>query len=201
MPVRFCSQCASPLEKRIPAGDDRPRKVCPSCGHIHYVNPVTVVGCLVERDGEILMCRRAIEPGLGRWTVPAGYLELGEGQLAGARRETSEEAGAEVEITSPHSYLDLPHIGQTYALFRARLLTPAFSAGEESLEVAFVPGDQILWDELAFPAVHFALELLLEDRRERRACLHTAQLVWNGAGTRFDTRNYSLTDHLRVQLS
>lgn len=200
MPVKFCSYCATQLEERIPDGDDRPRPCCPSCGYVHYTNPVTVVGCLVERGDEILLCRRAIEPSLGLWTVPAGYLELGEGLLVGARRETMEEAGADVEIVAPHSFLDLPHIGQTYALFRARLKSPSIEAGKESLEVEFCPPDQIKWAELAFPAVHFALELLLDDRKRNCTRLHMAQLIWSGSGTRFDARNYSLKEHLRAPL-
>lgn len=201
MPVKFCSYCATELVERIPDGDDRLRPVCPSCGFVHYTNPVTVVGCLVERGDEILLCKRAIEPSLGLWTVPAGYLELGEGLLVGARRETMEEAGADVEIVAPHSLLDLPHIGQTYALFRARLKSPSIEAGKESLEVEFCPPEQIQWQDLAFPAVHFALELLLDDRKQNRACLHMAQLIWSGSGTRFDARNYSLKEHLLTPLA
>ena len=201
MPAKFCIYCATEFEERIPEGDDRPRPVCPSCGYVHYTNPVTVVGCLVEHDDGILLCRRAIEPSLGLWTLPAGYLEIGEGLLTGARRETMEEAGADVEIIAPHSYLDLPHIGQTYALFRARLKSPTIEAGKESLEVEFCPPDQIPWPELAFPAVHFAIELLLDDRKHNQNCVHMAQLVWSGSGTRFDARNYSLTEHLRLPLA
>lgn len=198
--MKFCSQCATALVERVPEGDDRLRLVCTNCGWIHYQNPLVVVGCVVERGDEVLLCRRAIEPSRGRWTIPAGFLELGEGTLAGARRETFEEAGARVEILAPHSYLDLPHIGQTYAVFRARLLEPGFAAGHESLEVGFFGVDRIPWDQLAFPAVHFALRLLLDDRRGRVAHLHTAQLVWNGSGSRFDARGYDLREHLRVPL-
>jgi ADP-ribose/FAD diphosphatase len=199
--MKFCSQCGQPLVERIPPGDDRKRKVCSACGHVHYQNPQVIVGCVVERDGQILLCRRAIEPGRGRWTLPAGFLELGEGLLEGARRETLEEAGADVEILAPHSYLDLPHIGQTYAMFRARLRAPLGNPGEESLEVAFFDAPAIPWQELAFPAVHFALRLLLDDREARAAHLHTAQLRWRGEGSRYDARHYALVDHLRVGLS
>jgi len=197
--MRFCSHCAAPLEERVPDGDDRPRMVCPSCGFIHYRNPQVVVGCLVERGDEVLLCRRAIEPGRGLWTIPAGYLEMGEGMIEGARRETMEEAGADVEIVAPHSYLDLPHIGQTHAVFRARLLSGSIAAGSESLEVAFVAAANIPWDELAFPAVWFSLRLRLEDRA-RGACVHSARLAWDGTGSRFDPGGYSLVDHLRLPL-
>lgn len=184
----------------MPDGDDRPRRVCPACGRVHYVNPVMVVGCIVERGDEILMCRRAIEPALGLWTMPAGFLELGEGMLAGARRETLEEAGADVEILAPHAFLDLPHIGQAYALFRGRLRSPAIRAGAESLEVAFVRLADIPWDELAFPAVHFALALLAADRRQAVAHVHSAVVRWSGSGSRFDARSYTLEEHLRLPL-
>jgi ADP-ribose/FAD diphosphatase len=199
-PTRFCHHCATALEERVPPGDDRPRRVCPACGRVHYQNPLVVVGCIVERGDEVLLCRRAIEPAHGRWTMPAGFLELGEGLLAGARRETLEEAGADVEIVAPHAYLDLTHIGQVYALFRARLCAPLARHGPESLEVAFMGGEAIPWSELAFPAVHFALELLLEDRRLGVANLHTAALRWDGAGPRYAAASYSLVDHLRVPL-
>ena len=199
--LRFCSYCGADLEDRTPDGDDRVRKVCGACDSVHYQNPLMVVGCLVERGDEILLCRRAIEPACGRWTTPAGYLELGEGLLAGARRETLEEAGVDVDIVAPHAFLDLPHIGQAYALFRAVPRSPAIRAGTESLEVAFVhPGD-IPWDELAFPAVHFALRLLLEDRGRAVAHVHSAVVAWSGAGARFDPRSYTLCDHLRRPLA
>jgi len=198
--VRFCRACGAATAQSVPAGDDRPRAVCTACGVVHYDNPVLVVGCLVERGGDVLLCRRAIEPGRGRWTLPAGYLEMGEGVLAGARRETLEEAGVDVEITAPLLQLDLPHIGQTYALFRARPRSDVVAAGAESLEVDWFAADAIPFDEVAFPAVHVALHLWLEDRRTRPH-VHAAQLSWNGTGPRFDPRQYSLRDHLRVPLS
>ena len=136
--MKFCSDCAGPLVEHTPAGDDRPRRWCPACNKAHYQNPLVVVGCLVERGDEVLLCRRAIEPAHGKWTVPAGFLELGETLAAGAARETREEAGAEVEVIAPHSHLDLTHIGQHYAMFRARLTAPDVSPGAESLECAWV---------------------------------------------------------------
>ncbi len=199
--LKFCSACASELEERIPAGDDRPRKVCTQCGHVHYRNPLVVVGCIVERDDEILLCRRAIEPAYGLWTTPAGFLELGEGTAAGARRETLEEAGADVEITAPHAHLDLPHLGQTYSLFRGRLRAPTVAAGVESLECAFVRLGAIPWDELAFPAVHIALQLLIEDREQSTPHFHSAILEWNRQGSGYDVSNYVLSDHIRSPLA
>ncbi|MCK5943864.1 MAG: NUDIX hydrolase, partial [Planctomycetes bacterium] len=110
--MKFCCDCGGDLIDRVPDGDDRSRRWCRACEKAHYQNPLVVVGCLVERDDELLLCRRAIEPGHGRWTVPAGFLELGETLAQGAARETLEEAGARVEVVAPHSLLDLTHIGQ-----------------------------------------------------------------------------------------
>ena len=196
--MKYCPACAAPLDEKIPAGDDRPRKVCPSCGAIHYRNPLPVVGCLVERDDEVMMCRRAIEPGHGLWTLPAGFLELGESAQAGARRETREEACAEVEIVAPFVQFDLPHIGQTYSIFRARMRTPDFAAGQESLDVAFVGLEAIPWSELAFPVIHFALRFFVEDRNEGRTSLHLGALVWNTEGSRFDAANYAVDEYSRL---
>lgn len=198
--MNYCSACGRPVTRVVPDGDDRPRAVCAACGRIHYENPVVVVGCVVERGDEVLLCRRAIEPARGRWTLPSGYLELGEGLIEGARRETLEEAGADVEITAPLAQLDLPHIGQTHSLFRARLRGAVVAAGKESLEVAFFAAAAIPFDELAFPANHFALRLWLDDRGAGRH-VHTARLWWNGAGSRFDARQYELRDHLRVPVA
>jgi ADP-ribose/FAD diphosphatase len=167
---------------------------------VHYQNPLVVVGCLVERDGEILLCRRAIEPARGRWTVPAGFLELGETLVAGAVRETLEEAGARVEVMAPHSFLDLTHIGQTYAMFRARMLEPGFAAGEESLECRFVATAEIPWRELAFPAVYYALRLRLQDIDAGARHVHHGRLRWIGEGSRFDAANYVIEEHLRTPL-
>jgi ADP-ribose/FAD diphosphatase len=195
--MKHCSTCGRPVEQRIPAGDDRPRHTCTACGAIHYLNPRVVVGCLVEHEQKLLLCKRAIEPNIGRWTVPGGYLELGEGALQGARRETREEAQAEVEITAPHAYLDLPHIGQCYYLFHARLRS-AFAPGPESLEVELVALEDIPWTELAFPVVHWALELFVADRSDGVFRMHQGMLHWDGTGSRFDPGHYTLRDHLAL---
>lgn len=198
--MKFCSECGGALLERVPAGDDRRRMVCSDCEHVHYQNPLVVVGCLVEQGDEILLCRRAIEPARGRWTTPAGFLELGEALAAGAQRETFEEARASVEIVAPHSYLDLTHIGQLYAMFRARLREPTFEPGPESLECRMFGARDIPWTELAFPAVHFALRLLLDDRAGGRAHVHHGRLRWSGEGSRFDAANYEIAEHLRTPL-
>lgn len=196
--MKFCSQCGSTLVERVPDGDDRPRSTCSQCAHVHYVNPTVVVGCLIERGDEVLLCRRAIEPRHGYWTAPAGYLELGESMVEGACRETHEEAGAQVEVVAPHAYLDLVHIGQVYAMFRGCMTAPDFAAGVESLECRFFAADDIPWSDIAFPAVGFALRLLLEDRARGQHNVHHGQIRWNGAGSRFDAANYDIVGHFQT---
>jgi ADP-ribose/FAD diphosphatase len=196
--MKFCPACGGPLDRRIPAGDDRERAVCAGCGVVHYENPRNVVGCLVEHEGGVLLCRRAIEPARGRWTLPAGFLELDEGLTAGAARETWEEARARVEILAPLATLDLLHIGQVYTLFRARLAAPQFEAGPESLAVELFAPQALPFGEVAFPVVEVALRLYLDDLRRGRCHHHLGHLVWNGQGSRFDAGNYTLRDHLRV---
>src|SRR5262245_47246566 len=136
--MRFCSECGQTTAKRIPSGEDRERSVCDACGTIHYQNPKLVVGCIVEHAGQVLLCKRAIDPRRGYWTVPAGFLELGESAMAGAIRETHEEAGARVRIVAPYAHFDVPHIGQAYVLYRAELLDERFAPGVESLEAKLV---------------------------------------------------------------
>lgn len=198
--MKYCSACGKPVEERIPAGDDRPRHTCPSCGIIYYQNPKIVVGCIVEHDGKVLLCKRAIPPSPERWTLPAGYLELQEGVADGAVRETREEANARVRVSAPHSFLDLPHIGQCYYLFRSRFESVAFSPGPESLEVGLFELGEIPWDDLAFPVIHFALQLYVEDIRLGLARTHLGVLDWRGSGSRFDWRQYDLRDHLALPL-
>ncbi len=142
----------------MPPGDDRPRLLCPECGFIAYENPKVVVGSVVEESGRILMCRRAIEPRRGFWTVPAGFLELGETPEEGARREAWEEARAQLELTGLLAVYSVARIGQVQLMYRARLAAPGFSAGPESAEVQLFGWDEIPWTELAFPTVRWALE-------------------------------------------
>lgn len=199
--MRYCGECGNSLERRVPDGDDRERLACTACSWIHYQNPLVVVGCLVELDDNLLLCRRAIEPAHGKWTIPAGFLELDESLAAGARRETMEEAGAEVEIVAPHSQLELPHIGQLHMTYRARMTSPALAPGPESLECAFFAPTEIPWADMAFPAGIFALRLLLQDRGESTSRLHLGQLRWNGEGSRFDPSNYAIDDHEKLPLA
>ncbi|MFK7739713.1 MAG: NUDIX hydrolase [Planctomycetota bacterium] len=198
--MKHCNQCGGLLAERVPKGEDRKRKVCTVCEHVHYQNPLVVVGCVVEHGDQVLLCRRAIEPAHGKWTIPAGFLELGETMAQGAARETWEEACAKVAIQSPHSHLELTHIGQLHMTYRAQLAGGAFAAGEESLECQLFHEHEVPWSEMAFPAGIFALRLLFEDRKRGTAHLHQGDLKWNGEGSRFDPANYLVDGHLRTRL-
>ena len=162
--MNYCSQCGAPVTQRIPPGDHRPRYVCDACGTIHYQNPRLVVGCVPEHEGRILLCRRAIEPRLGYWTVPAGFMENGETLQQAAARESHEEALAHVEIGSLLAVVHVLHAGQVHVFFRAVLPTAEYGAGAESLEVRLVAAAEIPWGELAFPSTDFALRHYFEDR-------------------------------------
>ncbi len=163
----FCSACGCEVIRRIPAGDDRDRDVCPGCGVVHYVNPKIVVGSVCSWGERLLICRRAIEPRAGFWTIPAGYLELGETAEEGAVREAWEEARAHIRIDGVLAIYSVPRIGQVQILFRAELLDAAVSAGPESLEVALVGWQEIPWSDLAFPTVEWVLRRAGEVRGER----------------------------------
>ncbi len=163
--MKYCSNCGAPLSLKVPAGDNRLRHVCEACGEVHYLNPKLVVGCIPEWEDRVLLCRRAIEPKYGLWTLPAGFMENGETSVEGAIRETLEEAGARVEVIELYSLINLPDIDQVYLLFRARLLDLDFAPGDESLEVALFAEADIPWEELAFKTVRETLERYYEDRR------------------------------------
>jgi ADP-ribose pyrophosphatase YjhB (NUDIX family) len=164
--MKFCSQCGSDrLEFRVPGGDTLPRFVCAACGAIHYQNPKIVVGCLPDWDGRVLLCRRAIEPRHGLWTLPAGFLENGESLAAGALRETLEEANARVELADLYTLISLPQINQVYMMFRARLLDLEFGPGEESLEVRLFEEHDVPWESLAFRTIARTLRNWFLDRK------------------------------------
>lgn len=162
--MRYCSQCGAGVTLRVPEGDNMPRHVCAECGTIHYQNPKIVVGCLPEWEDRLLLCKRAIEPRYGLWTLPAGFMENGETVQQGAARETLEEAEARVEVGALYALFNLPHINQVYMLFRARMLTPEFGPGSESLETELMRESEIPWEELAFPVIHESLRLYFRDR-------------------------------------
>ena len=163
--IKFCNLCGAPVGYRIPEGDSLPRAVCNACGHIQYENPKIVVGCLPTWGEKILICKRAIEPRHGLWTLPAGFMENNESAAEGAAREALEEANARVAIEDLYTLYSLPHISQVYMMFRAKLLDDDVSPGVESLEVKLVTEDEIPWDQLAFTMVRNTLQHFLEDRR------------------------------------
>jgi len=170
--MKFCSNCGAAVALRIPEGDHLPRYVCESCGTIHYRNPRLVVGCVPVHAGRILLCRRAIEPRRGYWTVPAGFMENGETLQEAAARETREEALAEVEIGSLLSVVHVLHADQVHVFFRAALPAARYAAGAESLEVALVDPAEIPWGDLAFPSTDYSLRRYLEDRAAGREPYH-----------------------------
>ncbi len=176
--IKFCNSCGAPVTYRIPDGDTLPRAVCDRCGTIQYENPKVVVGCVPVHGDRILLCKRAIEPRYGMWTLPAGFMENGETAAEGAMREAMEEACARVEIEDLYTVYSVPHISQVHMMFRARLLDPAAcSAGTESLEVKLVTGDQIPWDDLAFTVVRRTLEHFLADRERGRFVPHFGDII------------------------
>ena len=170
--MKFCSNCGAPVALKIPPGDTLPRHVCASCGTIHYQNPRMVVGCIPEWEDRILLCRRAIEPRSGLWTVPAGYMENGETTFQGALRETLEEANARVEIGPLYALYNIPHIHQVYILFRARMLDTNISPGAETLEVRLFVESEIPWDKIAFASVRNTLTHYYADRRDGEYRFH-----------------------------
>lgn len=175
--MKFCSECGSQVTQIIPAGDNRLRHVCSACQAVHYQNPKMVVGCLAEWDDKVLLCRRAIEPQYGKWTLPAGFMENDETTLQGALRETLEEAGAQVEILQLFTLYNLPHISQVYLMFRARLLNLDFAPGEESLEVALLSETEIPWDEIAFLTIEKTLRQYFEDKRKGEFAFHMGDVA------------------------
>jgi ADP-ribose pyrophosphatase YjhB (NUDIX family) len=169
------------MDRRVPKHDDRVRDVCGDCGHIHYENPKLVVGCVIEWNDQILLCRRSIEPRYGKWTVPAGYLETGESVADGARREALEEACAKVEIISPFVLIDLTYVKEVYLMFRARLIDGEFAIGDESLEVRLFEEREIPWDELAFRAVEKTLRFYFADRADGEFGFHMGDVSTGGS--------------------
>ena len=162
--MKFCSSCGAGVKLGIPPGDNRQRFVCTACGEIHYQNPKLVTGCIPEWEDQVLLCRRAIEPRYGLWTLPAGFMENEESAQQGAARETMEEANARVSIEQLYTTFNLPHISQVYLLFRGSLDAPDFSPGSESLDVALFREEEIPWSELAFPVVRETLKHYFQDR-------------------------------------
>ena len=188
--MKFCNQCAAPVILRVPTGDNLPRYICETCGVIHYQNPKIVAGCILEWQDELLLCRRAIEPRIGLWTLPAGFMENGETLQQAAAREAVEEANAAVENIRLFAVYNLPHISQVYVMFRGGLKGGAASAGPESSEVMLVREEQVPWQDLAFPVITETLKLYFADRAAGRFDIHTGDIV-RAADRSISVRRYA----------
>jgi ADP-ribose pyrophosphatase YjhB (NUDIX family) len=174
--LNYCSVCGNSVSQRIPPGDSLLRGVCDACGAIHYRNPRLVVGALPEWEDQILLCRRAIEPRYGKWTLPAGFMENGETVAAAAIRETLEEAGARLELGPMFTMISVPYISQVHVIYRARLLDLDFDPGEETLELRLFREDEIPWNEIAFRTIAISLRNFFADRAAGHFNFHTADL-------------------------
>ncbi len=165
--MKFCSNCGKSVKQKTPAGDNRPRHVCTNCNTIHYQNPKIVAGTLPTYQGKILLCKRAIEPRRGYWTLPAGFMENQESTSEAALRETWEEAEAKVTLDGLYTVMDVPHIDQVHIFFRATIIDGAFGVGEESLETKLFSPDEIPWNEISFPTVLQTLKQYLLDEPKK----------------------------------
>eukprot|EP00884_Botryococcus_braunii_P011226 jgi/Botrbrau1/20103/Bobra.0173s0007.1 len=196
----FCKQCGGSIALAIPEGEKEWRHVCDKCGFVDYMNPKMVVGCIVEHEGQVLLCRRAIEPCRGKWTVPAGYMELNESSMEGACRETWEEAQAHVEVLAPYAHFDIPLIGQSYILFRARLLPPfTFGSGPESLETVLMKPEDIPFDQIAFSSVSIALRYYLDDMASGRFHVHHGVIEKQPGSLPNDPSTFKLRNHFAIR--
>ena len=174
--MKFCSNCGSHVARRVPPGDSLPRYLCDQCGVIHYQNPLLVVGAIPEHDGRLLLCRRAIEPRYGYWTLPAGFMENGETVAQAAQRETLEEAGARIELGEAFSMISVPYVNQVHVFYLARLLHLDFAPGEESLEARLFAEAEMPWKDIAFRTVGITLKRWLADRAAGRFRFHAVDI-------------------------
>jgi ADP-ribose pyrophosphatase YjhB (NUDIX family) len=174
--INFCSVCAAPVVLRVPPDDALPRHVCSGCGAIHYRNPKVVVGSLPVWQDRVLLCRRAIEPRQGLWTLPAGFMENHETTAQAALRETLEEACARIELGDLYTVISVPHVSQVHMIYRARLLDLDFSPGTESLEVALFAEEEIPWEHIAFRTISVTLRHYLTDRRSGHFATHSGEV-------------------------
>jgi ADP-ribose pyrophosphatase YjhB (NUDIX family) len=174
--MKYCSICGGSLALITPAGDNRQRSCCRNCQNIHYVNPKIVVGTIPTFENKVLLCKRAIEPRYGFWTLPAGFMELQETTHEGAIRETEEEAGAKIKLFPLFTMFDVISAEQVHLFFRAEMENGFFLAGQESLEVRLFEESEIPWDELAFKTVSQTLTLFFADRKAGRYALHTGNI-------------------------
>jgi ADP-ribose pyrophosphatase YjhB (NUDIX family) len=177
-PIKHCRNCGAGVVYRVPDdGDTHERAVCPACDTIHYENPLNVVGTVPYLGDRVLLCKRNIEPRWGKWTLPAGFMELGESTGEGAARETREEAGAQFELEGLFSVLSVPRVGQVHLFYRARLLSEVFDPGFETIEARLFTQQEIPWEEIAFRTVKETLERYFEDRASGHFAVHTLDIT------------------------
>ena len=176
-PIKHCKNCGTAVVYRIPDdGDTKHRAVCPNCHTVHYENPLNVVGTVPHLGDRVLLCKRNIEPRFGKWTLPAGFMELGETLAQGAARETVEEAGAQFEIEGLFSILNVARVGQVHVFYLARLLSDQFDPGTETIEAQLFLEADIPWGEIAFRTVKETLEHYFADRRSGNFSIHTVDI-------------------------
>jgi ADP-ribose pyrophosphatase YjhB (NUDIX family) len=175
--IKHCRACGNPVRYTVPPDDNRERATCSVCGTIHYENPLNVVGTVPVWEEQVLLCRRNIEPRYGLWTLPAGFMELGETTAEGAVRETVEEAGARIELQELFTVLNVVRVGQVHFFYRARLQDPEFDPGPETIEARLFGEDEIPWEEIAFRTVKETLQRFFDDRRRGHFGVHCADIV------------------------
>jgi len=175
--MKFCNECGGKLNSQIPTGDDRHRHVCIDCDHIHYQNPNIITGCLPLYGDKVLLCKRAIEPRHGYWTLPAGFMENGESVEQGALRESWEEAKAKISLHGLYTVFSLPEINQVYMLYKGELDDLNFGPGVESLEVKLFSEAEIPWDDLAFKTIKQTLRYYFDDRKNNHFPLRSETLL------------------------
>ena len=176
-PLKHCKNCGTAVAYRLPDdGDTRERAICPSCHLVHYENPLNVVGTLPIWEDKVLLCKRNIEPRFGKWTLPAGFMELGETVAQGAARETDEEAGAQIELLDLYTLMNVVRVGQVHFFYRAKLLSPHFNPGHETIEARLFSEQDIPWDDIAFRTVRETLKCFFEDRQRGTFPLHQVDI-------------------------
>jgi ADP-ribose pyrophosphatase YjhB (NUDIX family) len=183
--MNFCSECGGEIELKIPDDDNRHRHVCIRCNKIHYKNPKIVAGCIPGWGDQVLLCKRAIEPQYGLWTLPAGFMENGETSIEAAIRETREEANAPVKVLDLYMVINLPHVNQVYMMYRSSLETKTFSSGQESLEVDLYGESDIPWELLAFPVIRETLRHYYRDKAKGVFRIRTGEIIRQTGGYQF----------------
>ncbi len=177
-PIKHCKNCGTAVVYRVPDdGDTKERAVCPNCITVHYENPLNVVGTVPYFGDKVLLCKRNIEPRFGKWTLPAGFMELGETLAQGAARETDEEAGAQFEMEGLFSILNVPRVGQVHMFYLARLTSDVFAPGFETIEARLFTEAEIPWEEISFRTVKETLQRYFADRHSGTLAVHTVDIL------------------------